>query len=243
MEKHIPRSPLPVREGFMKAWGLFKEQATLIISISVFMGIVSWFFEGAQTQAEMSRSTLLIVLATIISLVVTYLLAIGLMSILLKIYDGQETGFFEIFSRVSLLPRFFLASILYALPLMVGAQAVHNGVLIYEGGQSGAVWAAGGSVLVVFGLWLCVRGYFYQFLLVDKQLKAWESLQVFNIAGMLTIIGFIVTFPLSLLTAIHIYRFLHQRLVDANTDPTEVVTEIKPTTTLDHASVMTSEEV
>ena len=191
--------------SFGTAWKLFKSNWKVMVGVALIMFLVGTGYglvEVLLTEAGMAG-----VAVSLLSFLLSAWLSLGMFRVFLDIFDGKKPSIMVLFSQAGLILYFLGASILYGLMVVVG--------LVF---------------LVVPGFFLAIRFYFYNVLIVDKELgpikalKAswnltkghWWSifgltllLALFNIAGALAlIVGLLVTIPVSWMAMICAYRFL-----------------------------------
>ena len=141
----------------------------------------------------------------LITFVISAWLSLGMIRIFLDISDGKDTSVKRLFSQGALLFSLVVASILYGLAVVAGT-----------------------ILLIVPGIYLAVKMYFYDLAIVDRGFGPVEALKeswnmtrgkwwsvfgllillfIFNIAGLLALfIGFIVTFPISVMALVLAYK-------------------------------------
>jgi len=139
--------------------------------------------------------------------VISILTSIGAIKIALKLYNGQKPDFFDLFNNFSLFFKYLFSSIVYGL-------IVFGGMLL----------------LVIPGIIWLLKFYFFNYLIVDKNLTpitalkqsahitngAKKELFVFslvlgllNLAGALClIVGLLITIPISMLAMTFVYKKL-----------------------------------
>lgn len=155
-------------------------------------------------------------LINIASMAVSMIVGMGVISVYLHLHRGERPPYKEIFSKAHLFWRFLWASILYGVMLLVGF-----------------------LLLIIPGVYLALRFGFYQFLIVDHERGAVESLKessrltesvkwkllgfvlllgLINIAGVLALlVGLFFTIPTTVLAVVYVYKKLHARLSPAVT--------------------------
>lgn len=143
----------------------------------------------------------------IISLIFSLWLSLGVIRVYLDVLHGSDIAFEKIFSQGGLLLATLGAAFLYA--LMVGV---------------------GFLLLIIPGVYLLIRFFYFEIFIVDKQLGSINSLKnswrlttgnwwsifglailllLFNVAGALALVlGLLVTMPVSLMVTVCAYEFL-----------------------------------
>ncbi len=183
---------------FKKNISTFIKLGAALIVINIVMGIIGGFF-GHNNPAA--------VVWSIVSAIVSLIIQIGIIKIVLDLYDGKPLNLVNLYSMFYLAPRFLGASILYGLVILVGF-----------------------VLLIIPGIYLAIRLQFYSFLIVDKNAgvvdslkKSWALTQgtalnlflftllivILNIVGAIVLfVGLIVTIPTTTMAAVYVYRKL-----------------------------------
>ncbi len=140
----------------------------------------------------------------------TIFIYIGLLKICLNFYDKKNTELVDLFSQKSVLLSVVLASILYVIFIFIG--------LVF---------------LIIPGIYIFLRLWFYDFSIVDKKSGIMESLKesweitrgnvlnlfffffvilVLNVLGIITLlVGLFITFPISFLAICYVYKELSKK--------------------------------
>lgn len=144
---------------------------------------------------------------SIVSAIVSLIIQVGIIKIVLDLYDGKPLNLANLYLMSHLAPRFLGASILYGLMILVGF-----------------------VILIIPGIYLAIKLQFYSFLIVDKNAgvvgslkKSWAltqgaSLKLFlftlaiiilNIVGAIVLlVGLLVTIPTTTMASVYVYRKL-----------------------------------
>jgi len=166
-------------------------------AVQIVPGLLANHFEKSQS--------LLSFIFTIVSIFLGYLVGMGLITIGLKYCDSQSPQIEDLFVNSRLFFRFFGATIVYGLVIMIGL-----------------------LLLIIPGIILMIRLSFYSYLIVDKNVPAIESLKqsfaltkgegwslfvwgclvvLVNLLGVLCLlIGLLWTIPTTMLAATFVYR-------------------------------------
>ncbi len=192
-----------IRGSIKAGWNAFKERSWFIIGallIVVFAALVT-------ALAIDQFSGLLFTVANIADFAFQTLMAMGLMFIMLAIYDKRDVKYSEWFTPVGLFFKYFAVTILATLAVL------------------------GGFLLFIIPGFIAMAGLmFTTYLVIDKSMgpieaikKSWSmskghkwrlllfigTITLFNIVGALAfIVGLLITVPVSLLATIHVYRIL-----------------------------------
>lgn len=146
-------------------------------------------------------------LTSVVSALVSSVLEMGVIVVTLKFYDGERAEFSDLFSQIHKVFYYLVASIIYGVMVLIG--------LVF---------------LIVPGVYLGVRFYFYGFFVVEEDcgpiealarsseitqgnimnLFIWGLLIIgLNILGLLALgVGILLTIPISSLAVAMIYRHL-----------------------------------
>ncbi len=147
-------------------------------------------------------------------------LTLGVYRIYLDIFYDEQTAVGVMFSQVGFLPYFIIASVLYGLAMI-------GGLLL----------------LIIPGVFVAVKFYFFDIIIVDKKLGPIGALQrswnitkgrwwsvfgllilliLFNLAGMLALlVGLLVTVPVSWMAMVCAYRFMSSGSEIADVEPSK----------------------
>lgn len=179
----------------------FIKLGAVLFAINIVTGILSSLVEQ-QVFANL--------IVSIASTALSILVQIGMIKILLDLYDGKKLDFTQLYSMYPLALRYLGASILYGLMVVVGI-----------------------VLLIVPGIYLAIKYQFYSFLIIDKNMGIMDSfkksgemtkgnmmnlfflgliLVVINIIGALLFgIGLLVTIPTSTMAMVYVYRKLSHK--------------------------------
>jgi uncharacterized membrane protein len=210
---------ISIRTLFGTAWQHFKTRPWFYIGITLFSIGLSIVFRDASDRIHENSSFL----ASIFSLVTFFIesvVMLGYISILLRSLSGHATKFSDLFGAGPLFWKFIVTAFLFGLMLFLGTLA-----------------------LLIPGLIVLSTFYFSTVLVVDRRLRPIAALresarmtkgirlQVFqfilsfliiNFVGALGFgIGLLVTYPISMIASVLLYRELTLRTV-----PTEEVSSL-----------------
>jgi len=147
------------------------------------------------------------IIVTLAGLVVQFLMAIGMVKIVLGFIDNRKPALGELFDGLPLVINYFIANIIFVV-----------------------VCAMGFICLIVPGIYLMCRLIFWQFFVVDRNLGPVEALQasweatrgialnvflfgmvlwLLNLVGLICLgVGLLVTIPISMVAVAYVYRTL-----------------------------------
>ncbi len=149
------------------------------------------------------------------SIILSFALQMGLITIYLSIIDDKQTQISDLFSCFNLLPKYILFSFLYTLIVLAGL-----------------------ILLIVPGIIWSIKYLFYPYILVEEGLDCTQALKksaiitegyknqlflllivlfLINVLGMLAfMVGLFVTLPLSYLAIAYVYRILSRPIINGN---------------------------
>ena len=197
---------VPFSKALTFGWETFKDNTLfllgLFVAVAVINGVVKMADEFGGTESWYFKSVW-----QVIEFVVNLVLDLGIIVIMLKFKDGSKPEFGDLFNRLPLVFPFAIASIIYAVMVIVG--------LIF---------------LIVPGLYLAVRFVYFGYFIVDEGAGPIEALQKssaltegvrmdlfffgammvgINILGLLALfVGVLVTCPITSLAVTHVFRHL-----------------------------------
>ncbi len=144
---------IPIGESLRFGWETFKKNPFFLIGVFVAISAATGILETISQRENLDGlSGALVDLAT---LAVDFLLAIGVIVIVLKLVDGTRPEFADVFNRVHLILNYGAAAILYSLMIMVG--------LVF---------------FIVPGVYLAVRFHFFGYFVVDREAGPIEALKM-----------------------------------------------------------------
>lgn len=193
-----------IKEALGFGWAMTKEKfwfLLALLSVSAFFGVIP---DVADAFTDNSG---LLFFVKALSFVLGFVIDAGLIFIMLRLHDGQETKVSDIFSQYPITFPYFVVSVVYALMVIVGF-----------------------ILLIVPGIYIALRYQFCTYSMVDKRTDildsfrqsaritdghkwhlfrfAWAILGV-NILGLLALgVGIFFTLPLSMLANAYVYRKL-----------------------------------
>lgn len=192
------------KEALTFGWATTKRRLGFFVGLLLFIGAV---YVLPQALVDRIQTAAVAIPLRIVLQLWQWFLLLGFLRIALKLCDGQDAAFADLFSG----GHFFL-------PYVVGT-------ILY-----GLIGLGGMILLIVPGIIWLIQFSFYSYLIVDKGLKAVDSLKassavtkgarwqlfvfglligLINIAGALCLlVGLLVTIPLTLLAMAHAYRQL-----------------------------------
>jgi uncharacterized membrane protein len=194
---------IAIQESLHFGWLTFRGQQPFFIKVVlIYLAITFGPFMFRDIQSSFMQLLVagaFMVLGTVVNL--------GMMQICLRYCDGQTGELSELFTPAKLFLRYFLASFIYFVAVVLGL-----------------------VLLVAPGIWLAVRLSYYDYLIVDKEMGPIESLKasftltrgafwdllwfllvvlLLDIAGLLClVVGSLVTIPVTMLARARVYRHL-----------------------------------
>ena len=209
------------KEAIDFGWATMKENLGFFVGILILV----WIIQGVPSilmETIGKEYPVLNIVISILSIFVNILVGMGLIRIALKFADGQRGQLEDLFSCTPIFLPYLGASILCGLAIM------------------------GGFVLLIIpGIILSIRLYFYSYLMIDRNFSAMESLKesfeltrgaawdlflfgivigLINLLGVLCLlVGLFATIPTSMVAYAYVYRKLLEtydgQQVNANLAP------------------------
>ncbi len=187
-------------------WQKTKENFWSLIAVMLVWIVISGMFSYAVKYFEKTMPFASFIMQ-VCSSVVNMIMTLGLTKIGLKVYAGEKFDVTSLFDSYRLFLKYFLASILYGLAVLVGL-----------------------VLLIVPGIILAIRMGLYTYLIVDKEIGPIDALKEsmkltkgnvgnlflfwFVLFGVLLlgflalIVGVIVAIPVTILAYVFVYRYL-----------------------------------
>ncbi len=211
-------SRLSIFVSLSRAWEIFKQHFFFLLGITALYALLALGLSYLGEQIFLTGGPVVMLIWYIAYSLFFLFIQLGYIKIYLQLLDRQPTATSELFSQADKLWAYLAATILFGVVSIVG--------LIF---------------FVVPGIYLMVRLFFYDFLIVDQRLGAVESLQeswkitvgfnrqlaalaailvvyLINFFGIMMLgIGLIITLPLTALALVDFYR----RLVELSEPPGE----------------------
>lgn len=191
-----------IKESIKYAWKKLGEHAGLVLSATVLTLVTSCLTSGFNNDRYF-----IMPLLDLVAIVILVIIKIGYAKIFLKIYDGENPKFLEIFEEYRIFWRYLGASILFAL-----------------------VFVGGLILLIIPGIFWAVRFYFSTLIVIDTKIgpiaamkesyaitkgSFWKILlflaliALFNLVGLILFgVGLLITIPLSTFASVYVYREL-----------------------------------
>lgn len=196
-----------------QAWGKFKKHMFFLWTLLAIFIVVSGVFSALDKTLEDQAFLSLVI--TLVSIVVTIVLELGLIRMYLDLVDSdREDSLKVLWSQGKRFWSYLGASILLGVGVLIGL-----------------------ILLIVPGIYIALTYQFFSYLIVDKELGALEALKrsgeitkgvkwqllgfslallALNLVGaLLLLVGLLVTIPVSALAYVIVYRALAQRLEPA----------------------------
>jgi hypothetical protein len=205
----VKRVPLSIRQAFNLAWPIFKKRFGLFTAVLLTI-FGAWVALEIVVIAGQRLGIVLWAVAHLAFLVFVAGLEVGFLQICLALCDGGEPTFADIFTHLSLGPKFLAGQILYLLVVVIGllllvVPGVYLSVryalfgLCMAAGETNLVRSFQQSAILSMGrrtylLWILI------------------SLFVLNTVGACVLgLGLFITAPLSVLMLTAVYRQLSLR--------------------------------
>lgn len=191
------------KQALLVGWERFKERPWFLVGLFILTTAISWL---SSTISEHAVGAGVFVFGFIDFLLQT-LISIGLIHVALLVFDEQDAHIHDVFAPVRKIARYFFATILAVLLIVIGF-----------------------LLLIVPGIIVAIALSFVAYRIVDKNEKAISALRgswhmtkghrlnllvfflvlaLFNLVGLLALgIGIVITAPVSALATVYVYRFL-----------------------------------
>jgi len=210
-----------IKEAIKYGWKATKEHLVFLVSLIVGIFILNVGLGYAEKLFEPAGNNLMGFVFSVVSLLVGFLISIGLIYITLKIYDENKATYKDLLEPAPLLWRFIGASVVYLLIVI-----------------------AGFILLIVPGIIWAIKYKFYKYALIDEKLGIMDSIRksgditkgekwhiflfglvlgLLNLLGALVLlVGLFVTIPITIMATVYVYRkLLHRELVSVPEKPKE----------------------
>jgi len=210
-----------IKEAIKYGWKATKEHLFFLVSLVVGIFVINAGFSYAEKFFDSSGNNLLVFVFSVASLLIGFLISIGLIYITLKIYDENKATYKDLLEPAPLLWRFIGASVVYLLIVIAGL-----------------------ILLIVPGIIWAIKYKFYKYALIDEKLGVMDSIRksgditngekwhiflfglvlgLLNLLGALAaLVGLFVTIPITIMATVYVYRkLLHQELVSVPEKPKE----------------------
>ena len=208
-----------IKEAIKYGWKSTREHIVFLVSLVVGIFASNARFSYAEELLSSTGNNLIVFTLFVVSLLISFLLGIGLIYITLKIYDENKAAYKDLLEPAPLLWRF------------IGASAVYTLIVI-----------AGLILFVVPGIIWAIKYKFYKYALIDEKLGVMDSIRksrditegekwniflfglvlaLINILGALALfVGLFVTIPITIMATVYVYRkLLHRELVPVPETP------------------------
>lgn len=199
-------SRFSIGDAISYGWEVMKEKFWFFAGLLVVTGIISWI-PNIIVKSMGEEVTAASIIITILGMIINMFISLGLLKIVLNIFDQKEAKISDLFSCPQLIGRMILASILCGLAVM------------------------GGYILLIIpGIILGIRLQFFAYLIVDKNMAAMEALKksfemtkgatwdifLFNVLGMFIglagllclVVGLFAAMPVIYMAQVYVYRKL-----------------------------------
>ena len=208
-----------IKEAIKYGWKATKGHLVFLVSLIIGAFVINAGFIYTQELFDSAGNELIASVVAVVSLLVGFLISIGLIYITLKIYDENKATYKDLLEPAPLLWRFIGASVVYTLIVIAGL-----------------------ILLVVPGIIWAIKYKFYKYALIDEKLGAMDSIRksrditegekwhiflfglvlaLINILGALALfVGLFVTIPITIMATVYVYRkLLHRELVPVPETP------------------------
>lgn len=200
-----------ISEALSYGWEKMKREFSFVFLVTTILWGVIILSDGifSFTDAKVADSSIKLAILSIlalITLVLTILLQAGYFKIFFELYDDEDVKVSDLYTNYKPFWRLLLGSIIQAIILIVGF-----------------------VFFIVPGIYFALTFIFSKFLIVDKGLSPikalrqsalltkgvkWQLLKLsiilwaLNLAGVLLLVGFFVTLPVTMFTMVYVYRHL-----------------------------------
>lgn len=186
-------------------WETFKKMPGYLIGLVAIVILISIL--PSISQAALGEMKFAAMVAYFAGIVLQLIVSLGLIKVLIAIYNGAKPNYGMLFDEANKIGRYFIASILYAL-IVVG------GLLLFI--VPGIIWS--------------IKYKFYPYFIVEKNAGIWESMMLsgqatdgnkwtllglgivlglINLGGALLLgLGLLVTVPVTMLAGVYAYKVL-----------------------------------
>lgn len=199
----------PFGESVKFGWEKVKENFWNLIAVAVITLVVSWVFNSFQKNIEKTLPLVALIIG-ICSSLVNMLITLGIIKIGLKVYAGEKFEISEMFTNYQPFLNYFLASILYAVAVILGL-----------------------ILLIIPGIIIAIRMGYYGYLIVDKEMGPVDALKesfkmtkgncwnlflfgllmfCVGLLGVLALlVGLVVAIPVIWIAYVFVYRYLEEK--------------------------------
>lgn len=144
---------VPFSQSLTVGWDIFKQNTLFLIGLVVAVGLINGVLERADEYSNVNSEYFRFVI-NVIAFLINCLVELGVINIVLKFIDGKKPEFADLFNRLELALPFAVATVLYALMVIVGL------------------------VFFVFpGIYFAVRFCYYGYFIVDEGVGPIEAFQ------------------------------------------------------------------
>jgi len=205
-----------ITEAIKYGWKTLREHFVFLTSLIVGLFIINIGINVATQALDKADLNLLLFATTILSVVVSVIIGMGLIYVALKLYDENMAGYRDILEPAPLFWRYLGSSIVYVVIVILGL-----------------------ILLIVPGIIWAIKYNFYKYAVIDEKLGVMDSIRrsgeitkgekwhlflfgivlvLLNVLGALAfIVGLIVTIPITMMAVVYVYRkLLHRKLVPAS---------------------------
>lgn len=193
------------KEAIGFGWGVMKNNFWFFVGILLISGLVN--FIGNIAEIFLKGKPLSIFLFQVIGIIFGIIIEMGLIKICLKFYDQKKPKFSELFLQYPLFFKMLFGRILYGLIVILGL-----------------------ILLIIPGIILSIKFYFFEYFIVDKGLgpiealkrswrltkgAGWNLFLLFLLLGLINflgticfLVGLFATIPTAMLATAFVYRKL-----------------------------------
>lgn len=196
-----------LKEVFSFAWKRLTGDFWYFVGLFAIVLATSILISGLSEALQRSGAHLAGVILSILGYAIQLLFGLGLISVSLKMYDGEKPSYKELYLHGTLFWQYLGVTVIYSLAMLVGF-----------------------ILLVIPGIWVTCTYFFAPYVLFEKKIgikeafkesarltkgNKWKIFGLFIINILLSLLGFVVfgvgllvTMPLTLMAYVYVYKQL-----------------------------------
>jgi uncharacterized membrane protein len=205
MEQVMAEAHFRTHEAIIFGWRRFKENAGFLLLLGLGLGVLMLIANGLQRAAVGAPPVLSVLYLAVVA--VNAFISFAVVAATLEIHDYGEAGIDDVRRQLPVFPQYLVGYVLFGAAIIIGY-----------------------FLLILPGIYLTVKLFFYMYLVVDRKMNGIDALktsyemtagrfrEVFvfllaifaiNVVGFLLMgIGLLVTIPVTSIAAAHVYRSL-----------------------------------
>lgn len=198
---------LHIKALYQKAFAIFKLHWKFLVPITLLAGVIQY---GLNFLTNQFAQPALAIPSSLISMAINTAVSIGLINVYLKLHDTNSADYPDLYTKLRLVGKVILSSLLYGLIITVGL-----------------------ILFIIPGFIFMIKYLFFSYLIVDKDLNPIEALKessrltkghrwqlfllalsmaLLNLLGtLLAFVGLLFTVPISMLVMTQAYRQLNSK--------------------------------